>query len=114
MAYAPRGIISIWSGAIVDIPEDWVLCDGTQGTPDLTNRFVMGPLNEIQVGGIGGSLVHNHDFTTDGHFHVISEGTDLASGAGKGDETYWSTDSGTTDNASGLPPWYALAFIMKT
>lgn len=36
------GIICLWEGAIVDIPAGWQLCDGTNGTPDLRNKFVIG------------------------------------------------------------------------
>ena len=37
----PSGIISIWSGTIQTIPTGWVLCDGTNNTPDLRGRFVL-------------------------------------------------------------------------
>lgn len=35
-------MIMIWSGAIVDIPAGWALCDGNNGTPDLRNKIVIG------------------------------------------------------------------------
>ena len=35
-----RGII-MWSGTAADIPTGWALCDGTGGTPDLTDRFIL-------------------------------------------------------------------------
>jgi len=31
----------MWSGAISAIPTGWVICDGTNSTPDLTDRFVI-------------------------------------------------------------------------
>jgi len=37
----PAGGIIMWSGAISDVPSGWALCDGTNGTPDLTGRFVV-------------------------------------------------------------------------
>jgi len=37
----PSGGIIMWSGAISAIPNGWALCDGTNGTPDLTGRFVV-------------------------------------------------------------------------
>jgi hypothetical protein len=40
-AFPPGGII-LWSGTIASIPSGWVLCNGTNGTPDLTDRFVIG------------------------------------------------------------------------
>ena len=38
----PIGGIIMWSGQIASIPDGWALCDGTQSTPDLRGRFVMG------------------------------------------------------------------------
>ena len=38
----PVGSIVMWSGAVEDIPSGWALCDGTVGTPDLRDRFVVG------------------------------------------------------------------------
>ena len=37
----PAGVIVMWSGAISAIPSGWVICDGLNGTPDLTDRFVI-------------------------------------------------------------------------
>lgn len=38
----PTGTVGMWSGDINKIPAGWALCDGTQGTPDLRGRFVLG------------------------------------------------------------------------
>lgn len=35
-------MILIWSGAVVDIPAGWALCDGNNGTPDLRGKFLIG------------------------------------------------------------------------
>ena len=55
----PIGLISMWSGAIANIPQGWVLCNGTNGTPNLRGRFVVGldPTNTEYnaVGKKGGS-----------------------------------------------------------
>lgn len=40
-----KGLICIWCGAIVDIPAGWQLCDGTNGTPDLRDKFIIGAGN---------------------------------------------------------------------
>ncbi len=67
----PTGIILMWSGVFADIPKGWHLCDGTDGTPDLHDRFLMGTTDEATMGGIGGyaepqmpahthSIDHNH------------------------------------------------------
>jgi len=37
-----KGLICLWSGAVVDIPAGWALCDGNGGRPDLRDKFVIG------------------------------------------------------------------------
>ena len=55
----PTGVIAMWYGAIANIPTGWVICDGTNSTPNLTDRFVIhadadsGGTND--VGDTGGS-----------------------------------------------------------
>ena len=49
-----RGII-MWSGTAADIPAGWALCDGTGGTPDLTDRFILGAGKTYQPGANGGA-----------------------------------------------------------
>ncbi len=36
------GMILMWSGTIATIPSGWALCDGSSGTPDLRDRFIVG------------------------------------------------------------------------
>lgn len=38
------GTILPYVGDIKDIPKGWALCDGTNGTPDLTGRFLEGTI----------------------------------------------------------------------
>jgi microcystin-dependent protein len=38
----PTGVVVMWSGAVTAIPGGWALCDGTNSTPDLRERFVVG------------------------------------------------------------------------
>jgi hypothetical protein len=49
------GIIVMWSGPRADIPEGWALCDGTNGTPDLRDRFILSVGDGEETGGTGGS-----------------------------------------------------------
>jgi collagen type VII alpha len=49
----PIGAIIMWSGSVA--PTNWRLCDGTNGTPNLTNRFVYGSSSFSNVGNAGGS-----------------------------------------------------------
>ena len=109
----PLGVIVIWSGAIVDIPFGWVLCDGNNGTPNLTDRFLIGAGGFFAPGATGGTVNHTHNFTTDGHTHGFPAGIGLASGPTFSNVTDIQQDTGTTNPALNLPPFYALAYIMK-
>ena len=51
----PTGLISIWSGASSSIPSGWTLCNGSNGTPDLRNRFVLGAGDTYAVDATGGN-----------------------------------------------------------
>ena len=109
-----QGIIAIWSGAIVDIPAGWYLCDGTNGTPDLRDRFVLCCSGTNPPGTTGGSATHTHSFTLNNHTHTITGGGDLGSGTDYGLTTTSSGGSGTTGTGSNYPPYYALAYIIKS
>lgn len=50
----PSGQIWMWYGTIATIPAGWYLCDGTNGTPDLRGKFIMGAASDAQVGATGG------------------------------------------------------------
>ena len=54
-AMLPSGIICMWSGAQNDIPAGWALCDGTNGTPDLRNKFIIGAGARYIVAETGGA-----------------------------------------------------------
>lgn len=104
----------LWYGAIGAIPAGYVLCDGNNGTPNLQNKFIVGAGDTYPVDDTGGSVQHNHAFTGDGHSHTIPAGTNIAGG---GTYAFWTdTDPavGTTDDTNHLPPYHALAYIMKT
>lgn len=49
----PSGVVVGWSGTVATIPIGWLLCDGTLGTPDLRDRFIIGAAagNENTSGG---------------------------------------------------------------
>jgi len=117
--------ISLFAGAIADIPAGWALCDGSNGTPDLRNFFVRGAGSTFSVGQTGGSE------TTGSHILTIAEmpshthsQTFAVSGANTdGDnEKALPSVTGNTGSTGGdtghthpdtVPPFYALAFIMK-
>ena len=140
----PLGVITLWYGSIGSVPTGWYLCDGANGTPDLRDKFVVAAGSTYAVAATGGSadavvVSHTHTATstptvTDpGHTHTtnaqrIKPGGGI-SGGGSG-ETAATIDSNTTGitvavattiasagvsgtNAN-LPPYYALAYIMKS
>lgn len=48
----------IWSGNSSNVPDGWVLCDGNNGIPDLSDKFVLGAGNQYNVGDTGGEESH--------------------------------------------------------
>jgi hypothetical protein len=128
----PTGLIAIWSGATGSIPSGWTLCNGSNGTPDLRNSFIIGAGSTYAVGATGGTadsivVAHTHTITDPGHNHgtdanLGSGGSFQAPGGGSYSPATKSATTGiTATNSTGvsgtganLPPYYALAFIMKT
>jgi hypothetical protein len=133
-ATVPTGLIAIWSGATGSIPTGWTLCNGSNGTPDLRNSFIIGAGSTYAVGATGGSadaivVSHTHTITDPGHVHnTTSSGSGTLINAAASGLTGASTSttasattgitatnsSGTSGTGANLPPYYALAFIMKT
>lgn len=108
------GWIMLWEGAIVDIPEGWSLCDGTNGTPDLRDKFVIGAGDSYAPDDADGDIDHNHTFEGIGHLHTIAGGVGLLDGYQYVPVTTTVKATGTFDNDSAPPPYYALAYIMRT
>lgn len=54
----PSGVIVMWSGTANAIPDGWALCNGSNGTPDLQNRFVVGAGSTYAAGATGGEATH--------------------------------------------------------
>ena len=81
----PSGIISMWYGDVGTIPTGWVLCDGTNGAPDLRDRFVVGAGGVYPVHGTGGRL----DSIVVDHAHTA---TSLFTGSTMGAHTHAITD----------------------
>jgi len=108
------GLIILWYGAIGEIPSGFVICDGTNGTPDLRDKFIVGAGTTYAVGDSGGSVNHNHTFTGDGHSHSIGAGATIGAGANLHDSTSSDPATGTTGVGPNLPPYHALVYIQKT
>jgi microcystin-dependent protein/cytoskeletal protein CcmA (bactofilin family) len=151
-AFVPRGIIVMWSGSITARPTRWSLCDGTNGTPDLRNRFIVGSGSTYTTGATGGNSTqtlsisnlpeHSHTGTTDtdgehNHKQRLGGVDDLNWSTGEpqrppADSTSYKSNTYIIDSANSshqhnfttdatgsgtffdiLPPYYALAYIIK-
>ncbi|MFX0138140.1 MAG: hypothetical protein ACFFDN_31140 [Candidatus Hodarchaeota archaeon] len=54
----------MWSGPLNTIPDGWALCNGSNGTPDLREKFIMGAFAESDINKTGGSAApHNHTYS---------------------------------------------------
>ena len=141
--FIPLGIITLWYGSTGSIPSGWYLCNGSNGTPNLVDRFVVGAGSTYAVNAAGGSpnaalVSHTHTASTTvtdpGHLHAIGQSYNIApqgSGseiAGQSQATaVKNTQTATTgvsasttistaggvSNDMNLPPYYALCYIMK-
>lgn len=150
----PAGAIMMWSGSLASIPSGWYLCNGSNGTPDLRNRFIIGAGSTYSPGNTGGSadatlVSHTHTGTTattslTGSVTGISESFNSGGGTASGvftkqtgytvgltpvqndaadggaftmnashNHTFTTDSAGTSGTNANLPPYYALAFIMK-
>ncbi|MDE0004364.1 MAG: hypothetical protein OXQ29_16870 [Rhodospirillaceae bacterium] len=109
----PNRAIIAWypaSGAEVgDAPTGWLLCDGENGTPDLQDQFIYGTTSAREVGEAVGEGVHGHTGVTSSHSSGVGteEGGDLR--VARGDHGHRVTAA----DASHLPPFVRLAWIMK-
>lgn len=127
------GMIVMWSGLIAAIPAGWVFCDGTNSTPDLRDKMIVGGKQDsggVVKTNISGALTQSGGSATKdlSHTHTYS-GTTGTPGTGPTNvdgssspvatQNHTHSYSGTTSsngNASQdvLNPYYALAFIMKS
>jgi hypothetical protein len=67
----PTGVIMMWSGATSAIPSGFRICDGTNSTPDLRNKFIIGAGSTYTVGVTGGTadaVVASHTHTASSSF----------------------------------------------
>lgn len=101
-----------WSGSIAAIPRGFRLCDGTEGTPDLRDKFLVcsGP-GDI-VGGMGGAETHPHNIDHGLHNHIIGIGTAIPWLAGKHATVVDESITATTGATNSKPPYFALAYLM--
>ena len=123
---------------------NWCLCDGTttngKTVPDLRGRMILGASTSHAAGTKGGAETHTHSISgTVGdttlseaqmprHAHTFDKGTygDIAEARGSanngkqwtdatgGSQAHTHSLSGASGEANSLPPYYALAYIMRT
>lgn len=66
-------LVVAWAGDAGSLPTGWQLCDGTNGTPDLADRFLVGAGSTYALADVGGtitnSLSHRHQVAA--HTHAI-------------------------------------------
>lgn len=157
------GMIIMWSGAIANIPTGWALCNGSNGTPDLRDRMVIGASSDdasvaktnvtgslTTSGGSKDAIIVEHTHSTTGNYNnnyldrvemstgqngtsqdIPENGTFsgwITSGRNDGGSralrfrnkgtnstalSLTTTTEGSVGTDANLPPYYALAFIMK-
>ena len=78
----PIGGIIMWSGTDGSIPTNWALCNGSNGTPNLVDRFIVGRGNDYAAGATGGNadaIIPNHTHTATGgnHGHPVRHSTQI-------------------------------------
>ena len=138
----PVGGIIMWSGTIASIPTGWALCNGSNGTPDLRNTFVIGAHSDSSgakttVTGSATQTGGDKDAVLIAHKHDIEVLTDAAGGSPQGTvdqnptanrvvasspnsisltgiDAAGSASTTQTGTNANLPPYFALAYIMRT
>ncbi len=120
----PNGLITAWTGHLDEVPAGWSICDGTDGTPDLRDRFVLGQ-SSSPLGETDGSTAHDHSGESD----TTSLGTDTTSPGGRSCSYpgCWCTLKAYTASHSHdfshshavaedtlMPPYYEVIYLMNT
>jgi len=121
----PSGTIVMWHGSIASIPTGWYLCNGSNGTPDLRNRFIVAA--DADVGGVAMSTITGSaTFFSDtgvipAHTHTTQYGS-TAAGTLYPEEPYTSdSNAGSSQNTGStgtgtkvISVFYSLSYIMKS
>ena len=125
-----QGMIIMWNSTVASIPTGFALCDGSNGTPDLRGRFVVGHHpnnNDYEIDDTGGSESvtltvaqmpsHKHDTTFDNKRYFPGGGSTSISFGGAGGypaDIFTMSNEGGGQSHENRPPYYALCYIMKT
>ena len=130
--FLPKGCVIAWSGALADIPYGWALCDGSNGRPDLTGRFIVGtgkPTGDISAnpnnllfGTNGGEQQHKltiaempkHNHNIHDYSHAGIGGGGYPNGLYNWSPPPLSGYQGDDQYHNNMPPYYVLYWIIKT
>jgi len=144
----PLGSILMWKGTT--IPDGWSLCNGDNGTPNLSDKFILGKGSKT-IGSTGGSATvaltvdqlpahshsayianagtHAHDFPGyNANFKHSGDATESelkntgnpmnpsprTYNAGDHNHTITINNTGSGAAHENMPPYYVLAYIMRT
>ena len=128
IAGIPSGVIAMWSGSIGQIPSGWKLCDGTNSTPDLRDKFIVGAGDfghtaypGVDPGATGGSQTGTITISVNGNTGWASQYSNASSNPNASPEPFNSRDrhqhgwgGNFPHTYDKMPPYYACAFIMKS
>ena len=115
------GMIMMYNGS--SAPSGWAICNGSNGTPDLRDRFIVGTGSSYSLGNTGGANsvtltlnqipAHTHTYErTDVGINVADRPWPASNN--DCDMTNQNTSSaGGGQSHENRPPYYALMFIMK-
>jgi microcystin-dependent protein len=122
----PPGAIILWNGSLNGIPQGWAICNGSNGTPDLRGRFVVGAGPDYDYGAVGGQRSialttgnlpsHSHGYQQfQEKENTWLHGGNPSAGNGTGGLKESATDQVGQGEAFDIsPPWFGLYYIMKT
>ena len=124
----PSGVILMWHGTSGNIPSGWVICDGNNSTPNLTDKFIKASGTANNTGGSSTSGAttlsesqipsHKHNLNgnnaniaaTNSSWATLQSSTNTVSSP----NPIQNTGGGGSHTHSVEPPYYTLIFIMKT
>ncbi|MDP9104325.1 MAG: hypothetical protein M3N49_00080 [Candidatus Eremiobacteraeota bacterium] len=118
-----RGMIVAYYAREGAIPDGWAICDGTNGTPDLREKYLVGVDALGDVGHSVGSAQHRHNVNASGSTDRNRVDPDAwgFDGPDRGkapqatglDHRHTFSAVGDTDAADNRPPSITVIFLMK-
>ena len=131
----PIGAIIMYNASFAAIPSNWQLCNGSNGTPDMVNRFVYGTNTELDLkdtGGTATATMPSHTHTIGSHAHTYDyagqysaqdigimgdgaapRGINNGSWAIRNTSTSPATVTGAAGSGDNIPPYIKLAYIQR-